>query len=189
MSTDIADDEVFCRDCGAVINERAEICPECGIRQREPETTTSEKDPGLAAVASFFVPGAGQIYNGQIGKGLAILVVFVVGVITVVGLILAIPIWLWGIYDAYKVAERGGSSPSGPTGGSSTPRLTVDRALMWQRDEADEPEEAERAEEIRKRFRGTKSSKVPAEDREFIFDAVRGYNPDALPEIRDELGE
>lgn len=28
------------------------------------------KDPGIAAVLSFFVTGLGQIYNGQIGKGI-----------------------------------------------------------------------------------------------------------------------
>lgn len=189
MSTDLGEDEVFCRDCGNVIKERAEICPECGIRQRDPESSTPEKSPGLAAVASFLIPGLGQVYNGQIAKGIITGAITIVAAITVVGLILALPLWIWLIYDAYKVAERGGSSPSGPTGGTSTPRLTVDRALMWQRDEADEPEVAERAEEIRKRFRGTKSTKVPAEDREFIFDAVRGYNPDVLPDIRDELGE
>lgn len=33
------------------------------------------KDPGLAGVLSFFVPGAGQIYNGTILRGLFWLVV------------------------------------------------------------------------------------------------------------------
>jgi hypothetical protein len=26
-------DEVFCTECGSVIKERAEVCPECGVRQ------------------------------------------------------------------------------------------------------------------------------------------------------------
>ena len=33
------------------------------------------KDPGIAGVLSFFVPGAGQIYNGTILRGLFWLIV------------------------------------------------------------------------------------------------------------------
>jgi TM2 domain-containing membrane protein YozV len=33
------------------------------------------KNPGLAAVASFFFSGLGQIYNGEIGKGFALMIV------------------------------------------------------------------------------------------------------------------
>lgn len=33
------------------------------------------KDPGIAAVLSFFVPGLGQIYNGTILRGLFWLVI------------------------------------------------------------------------------------------------------------------
>lgn len=34
MASETGEDRVFCRDCGAEISERAEICPECGIRQQ-----------------------------------------------------------------------------------------------------------------------------------------------------------
>jgi hypothetical protein len=27
-------DEVFCTECGSAIKERAEVCPECGVRQK-----------------------------------------------------------------------------------------------------------------------------------------------------------
>jgi TM2 domain-containing membrane protein YozV len=30
------------------------------------------KNPGLAAVLSFFISGLGQIYNGQIAKGVGL---------------------------------------------------------------------------------------------------------------------
>lgn len=33
-----------------------------------------EKNPVLAAVLSFFFPGVGQIYNGDVGKGVVLLV-------------------------------------------------------------------------------------------------------------------
>lgn len=104
-------DTVFCRDCGTEIDARAEICPECGIRQRQPTEDRDSKSPGLAAVLSFLVPGLGQIYNGQVGKGLLILVFVVV----LFALIVTSPViagglafltWVLAIYDAYTQAER-----------------------------------------------------------------------------------
>lgn len=35
MATESGAGVVFCRDCGAEIDERAEICPECGVRQQD----------------------------------------------------------------------------------------------------------------------------------------------------------
>lgn len=67
------------------------------------------KSPGLAAVLSFFLPGLGQIYNGQIAKGLFFVVLAAVfGWLTVVviGFLLYPILWVYGIYDAYKTAER-----------------------------------------------------------------------------------
>lgn len=64
--------------------------------------TVSTKKPGVAAVLSFFIPGLGQIYNGQIIMGLVLLPITVLFYALVVpGL--AFHIWL--IYDAYKSAE------------------------------------------------------------------------------------
>jgi TM2 domain-containing membrane protein YozV len=68
------------------------------------------KDAGVATLLSFFLPGTGQLYNGQVGKGLAFLLVtlFVnlplmfVGVGFVTGLIT----WIWGMIDAHSSAER-----------------------------------------------------------------------------------
>jgi TM2 domain-containing membrane protein YozV len=38
------------------------------------EKKAMKKNPGVAAVLSFLWPGLGQIYNGQIGKGIGIMV-------------------------------------------------------------------------------------------------------------------
>ncbi|MFQ5993130.1 MAG: hypothetical protein ACE5NA_11900 [Nitrospiraceae bacterium] len=67
------------------------------------------KNPGVAAVLSFFITGLGQIYNGQILKGLlCVLAVAICGVLTmiIVGWFLLIPLWIWGIFDACRTAER-----------------------------------------------------------------------------------
>jgi TM2 domain-containing membrane protein YozV len=79
-----------------------------------------KKNSGLAAVASFLIPGLGQIYLGKIGKGIVILLLCW----------LIIP-WLYGIYDAYKSANNYNSelymiifSPSGSTEASFSFRST-----------------------------------------------------------------
>jgi TM2 domain-containing membrane protein YozV len=67
------------------------------------------RSPGLAAVLSFFWCGLGQIYNGQIGKGIAMLVIYGISWVMIgliVGLISTPILWIWGMVDAYRTAER-----------------------------------------------------------------------------------
>jgi TM2 domain-containing membrane protein YozV len=69
-----------------------------------PVAAPKQKNPLLAAIGSFFIPGLGQVYNGEgFVKGLLYLIGTLIGYI-----ILFIPgfaIWLFGIYKAYKVAK------------------------------------------------------------------------------------
>ncbi len=71
-----------------------------------PEAMVERKSPGIAAVLSFLVIGLGQIYNGQILKGLIMLTVAILCGITIVGLVVSFCIWLYGIFDAYGTAKR-----------------------------------------------------------------------------------
>jgi TM2 domain-containing membrane protein YozV len=67
------------------------------------------KNPGLAAVLSFFWMGLGQIYNGQLAKGIVFIVAYGLSwllMIIVIGFITTPLLWLFGIYDAYKSAEK-----------------------------------------------------------------------------------
>jgi len=83
----------FCEDCqGVAIGKN--ICVKCASQitaeYQNPKTNTA-----VAAILGLLFPGVGQFYNGQIGKGLLILFTSW----------LIIP-WLYGVYDAYSVAER-----------------------------------------------------------------------------------
>jgi len=67
------------------------------------------KNEGLAAVLSFFIPGLGQIYNGQIGKGIVVFFLFAIfaaSIALLIGFILAPVFWIWNIYDAYSTAKK-----------------------------------------------------------------------------------
>ena len=111
-------DEAFCRNCGAIISDRAEICPECGVRQRPPPNSSLDStvddllgggNPFVAAVLSALFPGLGQLYNRQLEKGIVFVaagMVAALSMIVVVGIVLYPAVWLYAIYDAYRVAER-----------------------------------------------------------------------------------
>lgn len=47
MTRSKAADEVFCRSCGEVIKEEAEICPECGVRNEKAESSTPTSTSSL----------------------------------------------------------------------------------------------------------------------------------------------
>lgn len=67
------------------------------------------KNPALAAVLSFLITGLGQIYNGQIGKGILFLVVQIInGLLTLIfiGFFTGFIVFVWAIFDAYKSAEE-----------------------------------------------------------------------------------
>lgn len=68
------------------------------------------KDAGIATLLSFFLPGAGQLYNGQIGKGLAFLLVTIFVNVPLmfigVGFLTALVTWIWSMADAHSSAEK-----------------------------------------------------------------------------------
>ncbi|UCG61406.1 MAG: hypothetical protein JSV52_13955 [Candidatus Zixiibacteriota bacterium] len=67
------------------------------------------KNPGLAAVLSFFYMGLGQIYNGQIAKGILFIIAYSLSIllmILLIGFITTPILFIYGIWDAYKSAEK-----------------------------------------------------------------------------------
>ncbi|WP_078554904.1 hypothetical protein [Bacillus alkalicellulosilyticus] len=72
------------------------------------------KNSGIAAVLSFFYSGLGQIYNGQIAKGIAFIVAYAISVLlmfVIIGFITTPILWIWGMVDAYKQAEKINNTP------------------------------------------------------------------------------
>ena len=67
------------------------------------------KSPGVAAVLSFLIQGLGQIYNGQILKGLFLVVLQAINVAlmsVLIGFITYPIVLIYAVYDAYRVADR-----------------------------------------------------------------------------------
>ncbi len=67
------------------------------------------RSPILAAVLSLIVAGLGQIYNGQIGKGVVFIVIQLINgalAAVLIGWILLPIVGLWAMIDAYLTAKR-----------------------------------------------------------------------------------
>lgn len=107
-----------CVECGLSICDGCRVtikgdsyCKKC-IAVKMEGGEKPERSPELAALLSFVVAGTGQMYNGQIGKGLAILLTCW----------LVVP-WVWGIFDAYSTAHK-------INNGKVTPRAAMGTAVV-----------------------------------------------------------
>jgi TM2 domain-containing membrane protein YozV len=105
---------MFCSKCGQANADDARYCRFCATTlapetQQRVVVVRPAKSPGVAAVLSFFVCGLGQIYNGQIGKGIAMIIAYLISwylCVLLIGFITTPILWIWGMIDAYKTAER-----------------------------------------------------------------------------------
>ncbi|MDD1664888.1 MAG: zinc ribbon domain-containing protein [Methanomicrobiales archaeon] len=116
----------FCPSCGKPLPyQDAEICPACGALVQPLARETRIRNPLVAVALSFLFPGWGQWYNGRRWDGLkffgasALLAVIMVVsaflmmgqgftaiALSVVLSLAALGIWIYGMYDAYRTAER-----------------------------------------------------------------------------------
>jgi TM2 domain-containing membrane protein YozV len=94
----------YCPNCGAELQyKEAEICPSCGVRIGPPGPP-KKKEPVLAALLSFIFAGSGQVYNGELGKGILVLAGTIIGAF--IFLVPGIIVWLFGIFDAYTTSMK-----------------------------------------------------------------------------------
>ena len=80
---------MYCSSCGEIIKEEAEICPECGVRQKEPDTgqdiddkvdevlegditdkKLAQKNMRVVMAWSFFITPVGYLKVGKTGLAL-----------------------------------------------------------------------------------------------------------------------
>ena len=121
---------VFCTRCGANMDAVAASATTSRYPNTSHDVAAPQKNPGLAAVLSFFWPGLGQIYNGTIGKGLMMMAAYALcGLVpalaamamvrdgrqpgfasivplAVVAAVAAVWLWFGGIVGAYRTAQR-----------------------------------------------------------------------------------
>lgn len=74
----------------------------------------ARKEPAIALVVSFLIPGVGSMMNGDVGAGVGFLGLYVFGLVLVIclgwiiigfiGLPMMLVAWGWGMYHAYQGA-------------------------------------------------------------------------------------
>ena len=67
------------------------------------------KSPGVAVVASLFLPGLGSMISGNVGMGVLILCLYVVsflGWLILIGIPFTIGFWIWGMVQAHSDAVK-----------------------------------------------------------------------------------
>ena len=108
----------YCSNCGEPSGSQYEtVCTNCGKPYRLSQTESerenahsaekivyvTEKSTAVAILLSFLFTGAGQVYNGQLKKGLLMMVGLWAGAILIFPIFL---IWIYSMYDAYKEADK-----------------------------------------------------------------------------------
>lgn len=117
------DGKLVCKTCAEGMIRSSQAPPVLPAQQAQPALPANQgtvpgkhKEPILSLVLSFFIPGLGQVYNGQLVKGIVIFALYVflwivsgalmfvlIGFCTMV---LPLLLWLYAIYDAYSVAGK-----------------------------------------------------------------------------------
>ncbi|MHC1625584.1 MAG: hypothetical protein ACXQS2_06265 [Methermicoccaceae archaeon] len=107
----MSEDRFYCSQCGGDVTLNTIECPHCGAKLNP--AGYIRKKAGVAMMASFFIPGFGQIYIGEYGRGFKILIVAITAGLLPAFLqtssLFYIPyiiIWIFGVYDAVFTTRR-----------------------------------------------------------------------------------
>lgn len=90
-----------CTNCGSNVDAEAKVCANCGAG-------VANKSPVIALLLSMLFPGLGQLYNNQNRKAAILIAGYIASVILcliLIGVIPAIVIWIYGMYDAFVSAK------------------------------------------------------------------------------------
>lgn len=121
--TENKEDARFCKECNEPLytptadKKDKDITSEDQIQKNNKGRTTPidnqppkfYKNPSVAIILSFFFMGLGQIYNGQIGKGILFIILYGISValmVVIVGFITTPILWIWGMVDANNSAKK-----------------------------------------------------------------------------------
>jgi TM2 domain-containing membrane protein YozV len=89
----------FCSACGGRID--GSVIPAVSVSETRSQ---DQKNPQIAVFCSSFIPGLGQVYNGEPLKGFVLLLGSLFGAILF--LIPGLIIWIYSMYDAHITAGK-----------------------------------------------------------------------------------
>lgn len=94
---------------GDIVQRPMAYSPGPGVQGSHPyATAVAPKNPAISLLASFFIPGLGSMINGDVGKGIGILVGYLISlvlVLVIIGVLGVFAFWIFGMVDAYQGAK------------------------------------------------------------------------------------
>lgn len=117
LHLETASETVACPFCREPILAGAIKCKHCHSSLISAQRTATEKSPGIAALLSLFLPGAGHFYAEDVKGGATLLVCYLfciflaflfsegVPIMVLIFILLAFSVWLYGCLDAMKTAR------------------------------------------------------------------------------------
>lgn len=104
--------EEYCSICGKIVSKDAAYCPHCRTDRDTANGRGNSKRPILAGLLSLVLIGSGQVYNGQLQRGVqffgtAFVVLLLVTALGLggIGALLLLAVWGYAGYDAYSYAK------------------------------------------------------------------------------------
>ena len=73
------------------------------------QPVVAAKNPALSLLVSFFLPGVGSMINGDVGKGVTILLIWLISIplaFFIIGWFTLLGAFSWVLIDAYQGARR-----------------------------------------------------------------------------------
>lgn len=100
-------ENAYCGACAAdsEIHPKAGICSECGITQ----VKSKRKSPVIAALLSLIIPGLGQVYAGNLYRGLALFALLGLSfclMALIIGFFTFFATWIFAVSDAYNMVKN-----------------------------------------------------------------------------------
>ncbi|AKB79655.1 hypothetical protein MSHOH_3172 [Methanosarcina horonobensis HB-1 = JCM 15518] len=92
-------------DPSVEFHPKADMTPGYGTE----ETRQKRKNPVIAALLSLIIPGLGQVYAGDLYKGLALFAALVVSlclIALIIGFFTFFATWIFAVSDAYKMVKK-----------------------------------------------------------------------------------
>ena len=93
---------MYCKNCGAEIDDKAYICPRCGVKTGM-NAGALPKNKVLAIVLAIFLGtfGVHNFYLGYTGKGIAQILLSTLGACIFIGPFIT---WIWVIVEIVMIA-------------------------------------------------------------------------------------
>ena len=100
----------YCGGCGKKVHINAKTCPHCGYNLESSAKFSNKTLAIIGLILNIFIwPGLGTLISGNVGTGVAQMILFLVSIplmFVIIGIPLAIGIWIWALVSSISQIKR-----------------------------------------------------------------------------------